>query len=327
MMDTQPLIDYTDFSLPAQQGMRRGKVYDAYDLATNLLFVATDRFSAFDRNLAFVPQKGKLLTAISQWWFRQTEPIIANHIIGHPDPNAALCRKLRVVPIEVIVRGYITGVTSTSLWQQYHSGRRDFGDFTLPDGLRKNQQLPEPVLTPTTKFEAHDRPLSPEEAVEEGLVTRETWRRARDTALELFRFGQKTARDKGLILVDTKYEFGLDEHHNLVLIDELHTPDSSRYWRADDYQAKIARSEEPDNYDKEFLRLWFKTRFDPYHDEKAPQPPEAVLRELANRYASVYNRLTGKRFTPSRARSPLKRIESNVVRVSGGYGAVPYKTR
>jgi phosphoribosylaminoimidazole-succinocarboxamide synthase len=170
------------------------------------------------------------------------------------------------------------------------------------------------VLTPTTKFEKHDRPLTPEEAVKQGLVDADIWEQMQDIALKLFRFGQKTADEKGLILVDTKYEFGLDDHNNLVLIDEIHTPDSSRYWRTDTYQEQIDKGEEPDNYDKEFLRLWYKSRFDPYADEPAPEPTDDIIKELENRYIYVYEHLTGENFVPSASDDPLKRIENNVIK-------------
>jgi phosphoribosylaminoimidazole-succinocarboxamide synthase len=309
-MTSGQLIVDTDFLFPRQHAVYRGKVRDVYDFGDSLMMVATDRYSAFDRNLAVIPHKGELLTAISKWWFEQTSPIIKNHIIDYPDPNVAWCKKYTVVPIEMIVRGYITGVTNTSLWHTYSEGQRDYGEFTLPEGLHKNQRLPEPVLTPTTKFEKHDRPLTPREAVQEGLIAGELWERLKRIALELFRFGQQAAEAKGLILVDTKYEFGLDEHGELVLIDEIHTPDSARYWRTDSYQQSIEAGNEPDNYDKEFLRLWFKAQFDPYGDASAPAVPDAIATELTRRYAYVYEQLTGRPFVPAADTDPLARIEA-----------------
>jgi phosphoribosylaminoimidazole-succinocarboxamide synthase len=308
-------IASTDFSFPGQMGVYHGKVRDVYDFGDSLMLVATDRYSAFDRNLALIPYKGEVVTAVSRWWFEQTEAIIKNHIIGYPDPNVAWCKKYTVVPIEMIVRGYITGVTNTSLWYTYSQGQRDYGEFTLPEGLHKNQKLPEAVLTPTTKFEKHDRPLTPQEAVQEGLVDADVWERMKRVALELFRFGQETAEAKGLILVDTKYEFGLDEQNNLVLIDELHTPDSCRYWIPDTYQQKIDKGEEPDNYDKEYLRLWFKERFDPYKDNAAaPTAPDEVINELSNRYIYVYEHLTGQTFVRTQDADPVARIETNITK-------------
>lgn len=308
------MIDTTNFHFPGQKAVYNGKVRDVYDLGDSLLLVATDRYSAFDRNLALIEHKGELLTAISRWWFEQTQPIIQNHIIGYPDPNVAWCKKYKVVPIEMIVRGYISGVTNTSLWHNYSQGQRDFGDFVLPEGMHKNQKLPTPVLTPTTKFEKHDRPLTPKEAVAEGLIDADIWEQVQSAALKLFTFGQKTAEAKGLILVDTKYEFGLDDNGKVVLIDEIHTPDSSRYWLKDTYQERIDNGEEPDNYDKEFLRLWYKTRFDPYKDDVAPEPTAEILDELARRYIYVYEQLTGQKFVPATG-DALSRINTNVRKV------------
>jgi phosphoribosylaminoimidazole-succinocarboxamide synthase len=313
----QTVINDTDFNFPNQVAVYHGKVRDVYDLGDSLLFVASDRYSAFDRSLAVLPHKGELLTAISRWWFDQTSDIVRNHIKGYPDPNVTWGVKYKVIPIEMIVRGYITGVTNTSLWHAYSNGQRDFGDFILPEGLRKNDKLPEPVLTPTTKFEEHDRPVTPQQAVDEGLVDVDVWAKLQFIALDLFKFGQKTALDKGLILVDTKYEFGLDEQNNIVLIDEIHTPDSSRYWRLDNYKLQLEKGEEPDNYDKEFLRLWFKQRFDPYRDDQAPVPPVDILDELINRYVFVYQQLTGQKFVPTDG-DPVSRIETNVMNALGG---------
>jgi phosphoribosylaminoimidazole-succinocarboxamide synthase len=178
--------------------------------------------------------------------------------------------------------------------------------------------LPEPVFTPTTKFEKNDRPLTPQEAIKEGLIQADIWERLKDVALKLFVSGQKTAAKKGLILVDTKYEFGLDKQGELVLIDEIHTPDSSRYWRADSYKAQIEKSEEPDNYDKEYLRLWYKARFDPYKDKTAPKVPTDILQEMANRYTFVYEQLLGKPFVADKTADPLARIEKNVLKALEG---------
>jgi phosphoribosylaminoimidazole-succinocarboxamide synthase len=311
------LIDKTDFHFPGQKGVYRGKVRDVYDLGDSLLFVASDRYSAFDRNLALIPHKGELVSAISHWWFDQTRHIIENHIKSYPDPNVTWGIKCKTLPVEVVVRGYITGVTNTSLWYNYSAGQRDFGSFSLPDGLTKNQKLPEPVLTPTTKSEIHDRPLTPAEVISEGHTSQKVWDKLEKTALELFKFGQETAEERGLILVDTKYEFGLRPDGEIVLIDEIHTPDSSRYWRADTYQKKLAAGKEPDNYDKEFLRLWFKDRSDPYKDKELPTPPEKIIQELSNRYKYVYEKLAGQRYIPASGK-PLARIETNVLKVLRG---------
>lgn len=306
------ILEGTDFQLPGCRAVYHGKVRDVYDFGDRLMMVASDRYSAFDRNLALVPHKGELLTATSKWWFEQTNSIVPNHIISYPDPNVAYCKKYQVIPIEMVVRGYITGVTNTSLWHTYSQGQREYGEFTLPDGLKKNDKLPEPVLTPTTKFEKHDRNLTPAEAVAEGLLSADVWEQLRDIALRLFRFGQEAAEARGLLLVDTKYEFGLDAEGRIILIDEIHTQDSSRYWLPDTYAERIAAGEEPDNYDKEFLRLWFKSRFDPYADSEAPAVPDDIIAELVRRYVYVYEQLTGSTFTPATQTDPAARIETNL---------------
>ena len=304
-------LDTTNFQLPGQKNVYHGKVRDVYNLGNKLAIVTTDRYSAFDRNLALIPHKGQVVSEIAAWWFDQTKDIVSNHLLSLPDPHVMLCGKYDVVPIEVIVRGYITGVTNTSLWHTYSAGQRDYGTFTLPDGLQKNDKLPKPVLTPTTKFEAHDHNLTPDEAVAEGLIAAEDWEKIQTIALQLFACGQVKADAAGLMLVDTKYEFGKDERGNIVLIDEIHTPDSSRYWLKETYQQQVEAGEEPDNYDKEFLRLWYKERFDPYDDGEAPAVPSDVIDQLSRRYIFVYEHLTGQKFTPSD--TSLETIEQHII--------------
>lgn len=312
-----PIIEQTDFTFPDQTGMYRGKVRDVYDFDDSLMIVTTDRYSAFDRNLAVIPHKGQLLTQISKWWFEQTSSIVQNHIISYPDPNVAWCKKYQVIPIEVIVRGFITGVTNTSLWHTYSAGQRDYGDFKLPDGLQKNDRLPHAVLTPSTKFEVHDRNLTPSDAVAEGLIDKSVWESLQKIALELFEFGQEKASESGFMLVDTKYEFGLDDNGQIVLIDELHTPDSSRYWDASTYQEQIDSAQEPDNFDKEYLRLWYKERFDPYADGEAPAVPSQAIDELSRRYITVYEALSGQTFAARDEPDLLAAIEKNCMSVLG----------
>src|SRR3989344_2060786 len=202
-----------------------GKVRDVYVGKNNITLVATDRISAFDRNIAFIPFKGEVLNKISLFWFNKTKDIIQNHVLSTPDPNVLVVKKCEPLPIEAVVRGYITGVTGTSLWTIYKDGRRDFGNFTLPEGMKKNQKLPEPVFTPTTKSDEHDRPITPKEIMDEGFLTAEITAEVERVAIALFKRGQQIAIDRGLILVDTKYEFGLDSDGKLTLIDEIHTPD------------------------------------------------------------------------------------------------------
>jgi phosphoribosylaminoimidazole-succinocarboxamide synthase len=270
----------------------KGKVRDTYDLGDTLLLITTDRQSAFDRLLASVPYKGQVLNLTSAWWFKQTENIVPNHVIAVPDPNALIAKKCSVFPIEFVVRGYISGTTNTSLWTQYNQGVRQYCGIDLPEGLKKNQQLSHPVLTPTTKEKEHDRPISPAQIVSEGWMSQEDWDIASHYALELYQFGAKVAAEHGLILVDTKYEFGRDETGQIVLVDELHTPDSSRYWLANSYLDRLNAGMEPENIDKEFLRLWFVANCDPYHDKTLPEAPKDLILTLASRYIQLYEMIT-----------------------------------
>lgn len=289
-----------------------GKVRDIYLAPDHITLVSTDRHSSFDRIIAYIPFKGQILTQTSLFWFENTKDIIQNHILSNPDPNAIVVKKCKVIPIEMVVRGYITGSTNTSLWTLYKNGERDFGNFTLPDGMKKNQKLTEPVLTPTTKSDEHDRPITPKEIVEEGIVAKEIWEEMADKAIKIFKRGQEIALRQGLILVDTKYEFGLDEDGKLTLIDEVHTPDSSRYWQASSYQARIDQGEEPENFDKEFLRLWFKDNCDPYDDKVLPKAPADMVAELSRRYIQIYEQITGKVFAHDFSQTTSERIIKNL---------------
>jgi phosphoribosylaminoimidazole-succinocarboxamide synthase len=244
-------LSKTDFPLPHRH---EGKVRDSYRLdKERMVIVTTDRQSAFDRVLANIPFKGTVLNLVSAWWFEQTGHIMPNHLLGGPHPNGSVVTACEVFPIEVIVRGYITGTTDTSLWTHYANGERLYCGNALPEGLRKNQKLDHALLTPTTKETHHDRPISPAEIIAEGWMEAEDWEVVAAKALELFEFGRQKALEHGLILVDTKYEFGKDADGVIRIIDELHTPDSSRYWLADSYQSRFDRGEEPLNIDKEFL--------------------------------------------------------------------------
>lgn len=292
---------------------RQGKVRDVYTQPDKIILVSTDRYSAFDRNLALIPFKGQVLTQVSKWWFDQTKDIIQNHIIESPDPNVVVVKKCSVIPIEMVVRGYITGVTGTSLWTLYNGGQRDFGDFTLPDGMKKNQKLEHPLLTPTSKSDDHDAPLTSKEILDQKIVPEELWKQLSDIAIKLFERGQKLALEHGLILVDTKYEFGLTDDGKLMLIDEIHTPDSSRYWQADSYQARIDAGQEPMNFDKEFLRLWFKEHCNPYEDKVLPEAPKDMLAELSSRYIQIFEQITGEKFEAELNTPIMDRIEKNLL--------------
>eukprot|EP00276_Gloeochaete_wittrockiana_P001145 CAMPEP_0184672396 /NCGR_PEP_ID=MMETSP0308-20130426/86075_1 /TAXON_ID=38269 /ORGANISM="Gloeochaete witrockiana, Strain SAG 46.84" /LENGTH=333 /DNA_ID=CAMNT_0027119719 /DNA_START=138 /DNA_END=1139 /DNA_ORIENTATION=+ len=294
-----------------------GKVRDTYTLEDRLILITTDRQSAFDRVLAAIPFKGQVLNQVSSWWFERTGDIVPNHVLAIPDPNVTVAKKCAVFPIEFVVRGYITGTTDTALWTVYNKGIRNYCGNSLPDGMIKNQKLTGNIITPTTKEKSHDRPISPEEIVSEGWMTREDWDRARDIALKLFAFGQKVAAEHGLLLVDTKYELGKDADGNILLVDEIHTPDSSRYWIASSYEERMAQGKEPENIDKEFLRLWFVANCDPYNDKDLPPAPKDLVVELSRRYIQLYETITGCTFVPVGCegfKSTAERIASNVDR-------------
>ncbi len=277
-----------------------GKVRDWYDLADNLrLIVTTDRLSAFDRVLGMVPYKGQVLNQLSAWWFEQTRSIIDNHLISLPDPNAMLVEKASPFSVEVIVRGCITGVTTTALWYRYNLGEREIYGYTFPEGLRKNQFLPQPIITPTTKGgeTGHDERLTCREVVEKGLLDETTWNRVQNAALGLFRQGQSAAAQAGMILVDTKYEFGRAADGRIVLIDEIHTPDSSRFWKADSYEERFDQGLEPENFDKEFIRLAY-AELGFQGDGAPPVMPDDLWIAASQRYITIYERLTGKTFSP-----------------------------
>ncbi len=295
--------------LPGFGPRLEGKVRDIYVRDGQRILITTDRVSAFDRVLGAIPFKGQVLNQLSAWWFEQVSDVVASHVIRVPDPNVTIAHEADALPVEVIVRGYITGVTSTALWTLYSQGvPRPYG-LDLPPGLRKNDPLPQPVITPTTKATggAHDERLTSAEVVERGLVEPKLWDEVQQAALAIFQRGQQVARRAGLILVDTKYEFGLIDG-KLALIDEVHTPDSSRFWVLDSYEATRAETgflgetrflgdQEPESFDKEFLRLWFVAQG--YRGEGQPpaMPPEFIA-QVAQRYIAAYERLTGLTFEP-----------------------------
>jgi phosphoribosylaminoimidazole-succinocarboxamide synthase len=288
----------THLPLPGRQA---GKVRDWYPLpGGRRLLVTTDRLSAFDRVLARVPYKGQVLNQLSVWWFARTAGVAANHLLDVPDPNAVVVRELRPIPVEVVVRGYVTGVTTTALWYRYALGEREIYGHRLPDGLHKNELLPQPLITPTTKGgpSGHDERLDCAEVVSRGLLSAEAWEQVQAVALALFRAGQAVASSAGLLLVDTKYEFGRDEAGRLYLMDEVHTPDSSRFWRAATYAARLSAGEEPENFDKEFVRLAYAERG--YRgDGPPPEMPAELWVETSRRYIQVYELLTGEAFRPA----------------------------
>lgn len=294
-----------------------GKVRDWY-LSNHLrILIATDRISAFDKVLGLIPFRGTVLNLLSQFWFEKTRDIIQNHMIGVVDPNIMLVSECQALPVEVVVRGYITGVTDTSLWKKYSDGQRTIYGIKFPEGLKKNQKLKTPVVTPTTRAtgkSGHDEPITKAEIIKQKLVAPLIWKQIEQVSLKLYDRGAKIADRAGLILADTKYEFGLDKRGKLTLIDEIHTPDSSRYWKKETYREKFSKGEEVENVDKEFMRLWFALQG--YTGKgKAPQMPENLIVKISQRYQEVYEKLTGEKLTIDLTKTPLARISENLAKL------------
>lgn len=286
------LLKSTDFDF----GKRHvGKVRDTYILPDKRIIITTDRQSAFDRVLGHIPFKGAVLNLLANFWFEKTSDIIGNHMISVPDPNVSIVQNCELVPIEMVMRGYITGVTDTSIWGSYEKGERVIYGITFPDGLKKNQKLPEPVITPTTKADSgHDERLTEDEIIEKGIVSKEIWEEMKAAALAVFKRGSEICDEAGIILADTKYEFGMKDG-KLVLIDEVHTPDSSRFWMKSTYESRLEKGQEPEGYDKEPLRIWFKEQG--YTGEgEPPTMPDAFLATMSELYQGIYEKITGKTF-------------------------------
>ena len=306
-----------DATIPELPNHYSGKVRDNYDLADGRrILIATDRISAFDRILAAIPFKGQVLTQTARFWFEHTADICPNHVLEYPDPNVVVARRLDILPVEIVVRGYLAGTTGTSVLTMYKSGKRDMYGMHLPDGMRDNERLPTPVITPTSKaFDGdHDKPLTPDEILGQGLLTEGQWRKLSDYALALFARGQAMAETRGLILADTKYEFGTDAAGQIILADEIHTPDSSRYWFAASYAERFASGERPDSFDKDFVRSWVTARCDPYKDE-IPEIPADIVMQTAAVYIQAFEAITGQIFQfPPMEEIPLDRIRRNLTR-------------
>ncbi len=292
-----------------------GKVRDNYDLPDGRrIIIASDRISAFDRILAAIPFKGQVLTQTARFWFERTGDICPNHVLAYPDPNVVIGRRLDILPVEIVVRDYLAGTTGTSILTLYKKGEREMYGHRLPDGLRDNQKLPHPIITPTSKaFDGgHDEPLTPAQIVEQGLLTQDQWDTLSKYALALFARGQELAAKRGLILVDTKYEFGTDADGQIILADEIHTPDSSRYWFAESYPERFEQGQRPESFDKDFVRAWVAERCDPYNDP-IPEIPEAMLVETAAVYIQAFETITGQVFDIEDGDEPvLDRIRRNL---------------
>jgi phosphoribosylaminoimidazole-succinocarboxamide synthase len=297
-----------------------GKVRDCYDLPATAteparrILISSDRISAFDRILAAIPYKGQVLTQLARWWFDRTADICPNHVLAYPDPNVVIGKHVTILPVEVVVRGYLAGTTSTSVLTQYKAGVRSMYGHTLPDGLRDNQVLPAAIITPTSKaFDGgHDEPLTADEIVSQGLLTAAQWAEVSAKALALFARGQKMAAERGLILVDTKYEFGLDAEGQILIADEIHTPDSSRYWIASGYQAAFEAGTRPPSFDKDVIRSWVGARCDPYKDP-IPEIPAEMIEKTSRVYIDAYEQITGETFVPDLSgETPLARVRANL---------------
>ena len=300
-----------DISFTSPHGSYEGKVRHVYDDALGRkILVTSDRLTAFDFQITTIPFKGQVLTALSRFWFDNTKDICPNHVIDYPDPRIAVCKKLKMLPVEMIVRGYLAGSTGTSILSMYKKGERDMYGTTFPDGMIDNQKLAEPIITPTTKAAMgdHDAPLSAEQIVDEDILPADVWEQVSGYALELFKRGQEVAEKSGLILADTKYEFGFDENGVLTLGDEIHTPDSSRYWLADSYEARVQAGEAPITLDKDQVRRWVSDRCDPYNEE-IPKIPDELRVATAEVYIDAYERITGQKFTfPDSDENPEARV-------------------
>jgi phosphoribosylaminoimidazole-succinocarboxamide synthase len=308
------ILDRTDFHTFAGRGALEhydGKVRDCYiDKARGeRILIVSDRLSAFDRVVATIPFKGQVLNQCAQYWFEETASIAPNHLVSTPDPNVAIGRECEPLLVEFVMRAYLTGVTSTSIWHAYSRGERTFCGHALPDGLRKNEPLPAPILTPTTKAPKgeHDVSASRDELLAWGSITADRFDAAAAIAARLFAHGRAVAASRGLILVDTKYEMGIDPSGQIIVIDEIHTPDSSRYWFADDYESRLSRAEEPRSLDKEFVRRWFVEEARYSGDGPTPPMPDDVRIEAARRYIANYELVTGRTFVPD-TRAPVPRI-------------------
>ena len=312
----------TDGEFPELPNFQRGKVRDSYDLPDGRrVMIATDRQSAFDIVLAAVPNKGQVLNETAKFWFEKTSDICPNHVVDFPDPNVAVAKRLDMLPIEMVVRDYMTGSTETSIWPMYERGERTMYGHEFPDGLVRNQKLPGTILTPTTKAAQgdHDAPITATEIVEQDLLSQKVWDELAELSLAIFARGREIAAANGLILVDTKYEFGVDGDGRITLADEVHTPDSSRYWMTDSYEARMAASENPESLDKEFLRLWISARCDPYKDP-IPDIPGETLLEFSAKYVKLFEQVTGQTFQrPAMDRSVRDRVRANLAKALPDY--------
>jgi phosphoribosylaminoimidazole-succinocarboxamide synthase len=302
---------YTTFADRRDVRLYVGKVRDCYidrERGERIL-VCTDRLSAFDQVIATIPFKGQVLNQLAGYWFEDTKDLAPNHVVASPDPNVTIGRECEPLHAEFVMRAYLTGVTSTSIWKAYERGDRTFCGHALPEGMKKNEPLPAAILTPSTKAGKgdHDVSVSRDELIASGAITAARFDEAAAIAARLFAHGQARAAERGLILADTKYELGVAPDGRVTVIDEIHTPDSSRYWYADDYEARLSRGEEPRSLDKEYVRRWMVGEGGYNGDGPPPRLPDDVRLEAARRYIQNYELVTGRTFVPDR-REPVARI-------------------
>jgi phosphoribosylaminoimidazole-succinocarboxamide synthase len=290
-----------------------GKVRDNYTTRDGRrIMVTTDRISAFDRVLGTLPFKGQVLNGAAAWWFERTRSVAPNHLLGVPDPNVMVCVECTPLEVEAVVRAYLTGVSSTAVLTAYEKGAREFCGHKLPDGMRRHEKLPEPILTPSTKAPkgGHDQSVSRAEVLEMGKVTAREFDELAEYAMALFSYGQRLCAERGLILVDTKYEFGKTPDGRIVVMDEIHTPDSSRFWFASSYEEQMARGEDPKSFDKEYLRRWLAGEGF-LGDGPIPHIPDEIRIEAARRYIEACDTIRGSAFEPN-LEPPLERMRKNL---------------
>ena len=323
-MTDHPIADFSRIldqaHIPELPNPYFGKVRDCYDLPeqdeqpARRILISTDRLSAFDRILTSVPFKGQVLTQMARFWFDHTGDLCPNHVLSYPDPNVVIGQRLTILPVEIVVRGYLAGTTSTSVLTRYRQGQRQMYGHILPDGLRDNQVLAQAIITPTSKaFDGgHDEPLTAAQIVNDGLLTADQWAQVSACALALFERGQRMSAERGLILVDTKYEFGTNAAGQILLADEIHTPDSSRYWIASGYEAAFSAGTRPPSFDKDVIRSWVAARCDPYVDP-IPEIPADLIAATSGVYINAFEAITGQKFVPDTSgASPLARIRTNL---------------
>ena len=304
-------LDRTNFSGLGER--IEGKVRDSYVEEKRRTIIVSDRVSCFDVVVGTIPLKGQVLNQMAAFWFEKTRELAPNHLISVPDPSVSIVRELRIQPVEFVTRAYLTGVTSTSIWTAYAKGAREYCGHRLPDGLAKHEKLPQALVTPTTKAERgeHDELTSRAEIVRRGVMSAELYDRAEALALKLFAAGSAWAANRGLILVDTKYEFGLDDEGKLVVADEIHTPDSSRYWHLEPYAQNLATGADPKALDKEYVRRWFVSERGYKGDGPPPPMPDDVRVEAARRYIESFEQISGREFVPDMT-EPIARIKRNL---------------